>query len=140
MLLNIPISEIVINDKSRYKIDEELSVLPVTNLSLGYAISNIGDEIYYVDEAQKDPLSRTARLGYSFDIGLDLSIKTIDINLFNYSFGAEAEDLLIKDIDRENFEGYKYQNGFGVLNSRIIYFYSNRIKMLQYTKVTYSDF
>ncbi len=39
---------------------------------LGYSKSNIGDEIYYIDPAQADPLPRMDRIGYGITAGFDL--------------------------------------------------------------------
>jgi len=108
-LLIFPISDLFMSSLS-FQIDNSTILLPRTNISIGYALSNVGDQIYYVDEAQKSPLSRTARLGYTIDFGLDIILNQTKINFFNYSFTAEAEDILIQYSDSE---GYKYQDGIG---------------------------
>jgi hypothetical protein len=49
-------------------------VIPFTDadlghrLSLGFNISNIGPKIFYIDEAQADPLPMNLRLGFAYDI------------------------------------------------------------------------
>jgi hypothetical protein len=42
-------------------LNDEMQLNPIVNYSLGYSRLNIGDEIYYVDPAQSDPLPLTAR-------------------------------------------------------------------------------
>jgi len=115
-LMTIPISKLLIKDNFNYKIDNTLSILSITNFSIGFSNSNIGDEVYYFDKSQSDPLSRTARLGYTFDFGVKLLTKKTDLNIFHYSFTAEAEDILIEYED--NFNGYKYQSAIGDINLR----------------------
>ena len=101
-----PISKLFFNDM-KYEFCESNFVRPVVNFTVGYTISNIGDEVMYVDEAQKDPLSRTGRLGYTFDFGFDAHINNNIINIFTYSFTAEAEDILINQNDMHLFVGYQ---------------------------------
>ena len=62
---------------------------------MGYSKSNIGDEIYYIDPAQADPLPRMDRLGYGITAGFDLISDNFRINAFNLSFTVEADDILI---------------------------------------------
>jgi len=115
-LIILPISELWMNSL-KYDIDESTSISPITNLSFGYSLSNVGDEIYYVNPAQSDPLSRTARLGYTFEFGTDLLWESAKINLFKYSFTAEANDILVNrriTDDGNIVENYKmYQGALG---------------------------
>jgi hypothetical protein len=111
-LMRVPIFELINSDKKLYNIVEGINYSPIMNLSIGYSKNNIGDEIYYVDEAQKDPLSRTARLGYSIDLGFNIQIENVNFNFINYSFTAEAEDILIKPRG-ETDRGIEYQDGIG---------------------------
>lgn len=90
-----PISKLFFDDM-KYKFCETDYIKPNVNFTLGYAITNIGNEITYRDEFQSDPLSRTGRLGYTFDFGFDAHINNTEINLFTYSFTAEVEDILIE--------------------------------------------
>ncbi|MCB9259301.1 MAG: hypothetical protein H6612_08090 [Ignavibacteriales bacterium] len=114
MLIVFPISELLGN-KIIHKIDNSISLMPITNLSIGYSLSNIGDEIYYIDEDQKDPLSRTARLGYTLEFGYKLKIEDVELNLISYSFSAEANDIMVEPRN-EFFTGIKYQSGIGDIN------------------------
>ncbi|MBU0473908.1 MAG: hypothetical protein KKF62_07060 [Bacteroidetes bacterium] len=102
-----PISKLFFDD-IKYKFCETAYIKPNVNFTLGYAITNVGDKINYIDEAQSDPLSRTGRLGYTFDFGLDAHIIDTEINLFTYSFTAEVEDILIKQITEDGMFGGKF--------------------------------
>jgi len=102
-----PISKLFFNDL-KYSLYETYYIKPNVNFTLGYAVSNIGDEISYNDDFQKDPLSRTERLGYTFDFGFDTIIKDTEINLFTYSFTAEVEDILIKQTTQDGILGGKF--------------------------------
>lgn len=95
ILLNIPVIRLI-DDKMQVKLDENLNALPSFNFSMGYSKSNIGDEIYYIDKNQADPLPRIDRLGYGVSTGFDLVLDNFRINAFNISFTVEADDILIK--------------------------------------------
>lgn len=106
-----PISKLFFND-IKYKFYETAFIKPKVNFTMGYAVSNIGDEISYIGASQKDPLPRTSRLGYTFDFGFDTQINNTEINLFTYSFTAEVEDILIKQKTEPGelggeFDGYQ---------------------------------
>lgn len=103
-----PVSKLLFND-AKFNLDKDSFVKPLMNFTLGYAETNIGKEIFYTDAAQKDPIPRTARLGYTFDFGFDLFIKGIKLNALDYSFTAEAEDILIK----QDIPNIQYQGPFG---------------------------
>ena len=105
ILLNVPVLKLI-DDKLQVQLDENLNALPSFNFSIGYSKSNIGDEIYYIDEAQADPLPRTDRLGYGISAGFDLVTDDFRINAFNISFTVEADDILIK----RDSTGSEYQS------------------------------
>jgi hypothetical protein len=84
-------------------------LIPEFNYSLGYSRLNIGDEIYYVNPAQRDPLPLTARLGHTFNIGLGYESDDIFINVIDYDLILEADDILI---DTESGE-FSYQEMLG---------------------------
>lgn len=92
LLLNVPVlklidDEIIWGQVVMYK--------PFFNFSMGFAKTNIGDKIYYIDPSQADPLPRTDRIGYGINTGMDIINDRIKINMFNLSFTAEADDILI---------------------------------------------
>ncbi|MFH1195418.1 MAG: hypothetical protein V1720_06875 [bacterium] len=109
LMVIAPISKLFFND---YKMPLEGSsyFTPKANFTVGYSLTNLGKEIYYIDPAQADPIPRTARLGYSINLGFDLSIQENIINVVDYSFTVEADDILIKRDTNWNTE---YQGIFG---------------------------
>ena len=106
LMIIAPISKLLFDD-SKIEFCKTAYSKPNVNFTLGYAVTNVGDEISYTDYAQKDPLSRTGRLGYTFDFGFDAHINDIQINLFTYSFTAEVQDILIEQSDLHQFVGYQ---------------------------------
>lgn len=108
--LGVPVIKLIDNEFS-FELSERSKLKPVFNYNLGYSRLNIGDEVYYVDPGQKDPLPLTARLGHTFRFGIDYEGKNIFINLINYDLILEANDLLV---ERETFtSGFSYQGMFG---------------------------
>lgn len=107
-LLNIPVIKLI-DDKLSINIIDDIPIKPYFNFSTGYSQSNIGDEVYYVDPAQSDPLPRTARLGYGISLGLDFLIDESSISVIKFDFSVDAEDILI---ERDMF-GFEYQKGIG---------------------------
>jgi len=93
-IVNVPISEMLFTS---YKIDLDQTafITPNLNLTLGVSINNLGSKISYIDPAQADPIPRTARLGYSILLGSKLHFNKSTINFINYTFAAEASDLLV---------------------------------------------
>ena len=73
-LLNVPIIRLI-DDNLNFEIIQNVPTKPYLNLSFGYAISNIGDEVVYFDPAQADPLPRTARLGYGVSTGINMQFE-----------------------------------------------------------------
>ncbi len=110
-LIILPISELFM-ENINFNISKLTILKPIANFSMGYSLANIGDEIYYVDPSQSDPFSRTARLGYTFEVGSDLFLKDVKLNLFKYSFTTEANDILIERISGNS----QYQSGIGDIN------------------------
>lgn len=110
-LISAPISKLFYDDFS-FEIKDSWKIIPKTNISLGYSLTNIGDEIFYIDQAQNDPIPRTARLGYNINLGFELINDNLKFNLLDYYFIAEAEDILIT---REESNNYKteYQDWMG---------------------------
>lgn len=94
---------------------------PKIDFAVGYSVSNIGDEVDFGFDNQKDPLPRTARLGYSLKAGLDYKFNDSPIELFSYTFIAEASDVLVKERSVENND-IKYQSisgGFRLVDNFI---------------------
>ena len=111
ILLNVPVIRLI-DEKMLLPLDNNLYGKPIFNFSLGYSKSNIGDEIYYIDPAQADPLPRTDRTGYGFSAGFDLISNDFRMNIFNLSFTSEAEDILIT----RDSTGWEYQSTLSDFN------------------------
>ena len=111
ILLNVPVIRLI-DENLLLPLDEGLNGKPTFNFSLGYSKSNIGDEIYYIDFAQADPLPRTDRTGYGFSAGFDLISNDFRMNIFNLSFTVEADDILIE----RDETGWEYQSTLSDLN------------------------
>ncbi|MGA8266063.1 MAG: hypothetical protein WB779_16580 [Ignavibacteriaceae bacterium] len=104
-LLDIPVSTLFLDNVS-FKLDEASSITPNLNFIIGYSITNLGKEVYYVDKSQMDPIPRTAKLGYSLNLGADFHISDKTIAAFEYTFVAEASDLL-PELDSNFNTSYK---------------------------------
>jgi hypothetical protein len=94
-LLNVPALKLI-DDKITFSILNNKPMKPFFDFSFGYSQSNIGDEIYYVDPAQSDPLPRTARLGYGISTGVDMQIDRSPLKVFGVDFTVDVEDLLLQ--------------------------------------------
>jgi len=112
-MLVTPISELLLKNH-KINLAEETFLKPKIDFTLGYSILNIGKEISYADPAQKDPLPRTARIGYSLNFGLNIVCATWQMDAIDYSFTAEADDILVK---RNPDNGsYEYDDIFGAIS------------------------
>lgn len=60
-------------------------------LSLGFNVSNLGPKIFYIDEAQADPLPTNLRLGFAYDI--------LQSDFNNFTMSAELSRLLVRKFD-----------------------------------------
>jgi hypothetical protein len=89
---------------------------PILKATVGYSISNLGKEVYYVDPSQSDPLPRTARLGYNLNLGFKMKIAGAVLPVIDYSFTVEAEDLLINPYVNQYISGYSYKGILGDIN------------------------
>jgi hypothetical protein len=108
-LIIFPFSKLFLDDADIY-LEGNTFIRPVLSLAVGYSITNIGDEIHYINESQSDPIPRTARLGYSINAGFDVHFNRTKLSAFNYTFAAEAQDLLIKS---KGYDGFEYQSIMG---------------------------
>jgi hypothetical protein len=108
IMINAPLLS-MINNNFQFNVTDNVPALPFLNLSAGYALQNLGSEIYYTDPAQSDPLPRMAKLGYGFSAGTDLKVNDFIMNFFRVEFTSEANDyLIIRDTS-----GFSYQSGLG---------------------------
>lgn len=94
-MIKVPVVKLVDKD-FKFEVLNKNTIKPYFDLSFGYSKLNIGDEIYYVDPAQSDPLPRTARLGYGVSTGVDIIMDKSPIKFLGFDFTVDAEDLLYK--------------------------------------------
>ena len=67
--MNVPVFKLIDEDMA-IELEGDMIRKPDFNFSVGYSKSNIGDEVYYIDPAQADPLPRMDRLGYGIINGI----------------------------------------------------------------------
>ncbi len=105
-LLSIPVIKLI-DDNLSLQVSDDSNLKPFLSYSLGYSRLNIGDEIYYVDPAQNDPIPLTARLGHTIGIGVNFVSYDINIKLINYDLILEAEDVLVirDSLGRSTYQG-----------------------------------
>lgn len=112
-MITTPISRLLLNNY-KFGLNENTFLKPKIDFTLGYSLANVGKKITFADPAQADPIPRTARLGYSLNFVIELFTKGEKLNLLDYSFTAEADDILIKaSIDGSSSE---YENIMGNIN------------------------
>jgi hypothetical protein len=107
-LINVPVLRIL-NNELPFLI-ERIPANPFINLSFGYTRQNLGNEVYYIDRNQTDPLPRMLSLGYGLSIGINVEYNKYPANLIKLEFTSEAQDLLIT---RDENTGIEYQSGLG---------------------------
>jgi hypothetical protein len=105
-LLQVPLFR-YFSDTYFYQSNQKINILPVLDLSLGYAKVNIGEKVKYIDLYQPDPLPRQVRLGYAVTGGLDLFQDKLTLNLLKFDWSVDAHDMLITTSDGSR----EYQSG-----------------------------
>ena len=116
LLLNAPVIRLI-DDNANLNLFDNVSSIPFFNVSIGYAQLNVGDEVYYIDQAQADPMPRTARLGYGLSTGIDFKIQEMTLRAVELGFTVDAEDLLvIRNKDTSGTSGFDYQSFLGDIN------------------------
>jgi len=109
IMVQFPATEII--SKSRSKPLELVPKLsPLLDITMGYARSNVGDEIKYLEASQLDPLPRNATLGLSLEAGLTSTALTHDWKVVSFTWARQAEDVLVKRYPNGSF---KYQGWLG---------------------------
>jgi hypothetical protein len=90
----IPVSELAEKIcKSELLIIKEFK--PRFDVSMGYAVLNVGDKFMYLDSDQKDPLPKQARMGYAVSIGAGKQIEDMQLDVLKWEWSSEAVDYLI---------------------------------------------
>lgn len=114
-ILQIPVIELV-SDAIETPIEINNRVAPMFDLTFGYARRNIGGEVRYVNQLQADPLPREGVLGWNFEIGLKSEINNRPWKLLTFTWGREAEDVLVSVSvtgDSIYTRTISYKNGLG---------------------------
>lgn len=106
-LLILPVTDLFDNS---IKLSNYSNLIPEFNYSLGYSRLNIGDEVFYIDPAQADPLPRTVRIGHTINLGMEYQSDDIAIDLIDYNLILEADDILIT---RNKNNNISYGSMFG---------------------------
>ena len=104
-LINIPVFKLIDEDMA-IELEGDMLLKPDFNFSVGYSKSNIGDEVYYIDENQADPLPRIDRIGYGLSTGFDLLGDNFQMKVLNFALTVEADDILIT----RDSTGWDYQS------------------------------
>ena len=105
LLINIPVFKLI-DEGLAIELEGDMLLKPDFNFSVGYSKSNIGDEVYYIDPSQADPLPRMDRIGYGISTGFDLLGDNFQMKVLNFALTVEADDILI---DRDS-TGWDYQS------------------------------
>ena len=105
LLINFPVFKLIDEDML-IELEGDMVLKPDFNFSVGYSKSNIGDEVYYIDPVQADPLPRMDRLGYGISTGFDILGDNFQMEALNFSVTVEADDILIT----RDSTGWDYQS------------------------------
>lgn len=105
LLINVPVLKLM-DDNMHVALENDLQIKPDFNFSIGYSKSNIGDEVYYLEPSQADPLPRMDRIGYGISTGFDLLDDNFQMKMINFSLTVEADDILIT----KDSTGWDYQS------------------------------
>jgi hypothetical protein len=109
MAVNVPITELA-SAALAEPLELLPKVIPVLDVTIGYARSNVGDEVKYFDTQQPDPLPRCATLGLSVETGVVSKALSSDWKILSLTWAREVQDLLVKrDADGQ----IQYQGWFG---------------------------
>jgi len=95
LLINVPILELI-DKEMHFDLFENHPLSPFLNFSTGYSQLNNGDEIYYIEPSQADPLPRLAKLGYGLSMGFNLELEKQTLKALGFDFTVDAEDLLLQ--------------------------------------------
>lgn len=69
---------------------------PYLDLTLSYAINNLGGDVSYGNSFQKDPMPRTARVGWSVETGIVINTAAISLPFVQLTLAREVNDVLVK--------------------------------------------
>lgn len=114
-ILQVPVVDII-SDAYETPIRCNGKISPMFDLTFGYARRNVGGEVNYGIQGQSDPLPRQGVLGWNFEIGLKSEVKNKPWKVLTFTWGREAEDILV-NVSSANDSPYtrtiSYKNGLG---------------------------
>jgi len=82
---------------------------PRFDLTLSYAINNLGGDVSYGDPLQKDPMPRTARVGWSVETGITINTAAVSFDFVQLTLAREVDDVLVK----RNASSWRYKGLLG---------------------------
>lgn len=82
---------------------------PRFDLTLSYAINNLGGDVTYGAPLQKDPMPRTARVGWSVETGITINTAAVPFDFVQLTLAREADDVLVK----RNSSSWEYKGLLG---------------------------
>ena len=101
-LIDVPIIDLVT------KKSELISgIMPLIDLSIGSALTNVGGQMIYIDEAQADPLPRNISIGTTIEFGIKYT--RTDQKLFSFTWSRQSDNILVGTDHWVKF----YRGGFG---------------------------
>jgi hypothetical protein len=83
---------------------------PLVDMGFGYARTNVGGSVVYIDAAQSDPLPRTAAIGTYIELGTIVTTLNPGWKPLSFMIVREAEDILVHRMDNGTWE---YTTGLG---------------------------
>ena len=110
--ITIPIIGII-NQVQKKSITVFNDFKPAADISFGYSIMNIGDDMRNAFSNTSDPLPRTAQIGFALSFSLETTIQDVDIEAFKLDFSSEGRDLLVK---KDSLGRYEYISAPGAIN------------------------
>jgi len=111
VLIDLPVARVA-SQLAGTSIDIAPNIAPFLDLSFGYVKANVGDKVVYDDEAQADPLPRTAIAGLGVEFGVSSHAGPSEWKLASFRLARQADDLLIV---RYASGSSNYQSGLGDL-------------------------
>jgi hypothetical protein len=110
MLLIVPVTKLL-SPKLQFPVAGGIPAYPYFNFSTGYALLNVSNGMSSSSSGSSSSydLPRSARLGYTISMGLNIGLKNCTLKAFGYDFTADADDYLAESniyIGRTNFQSF----------------------------------
>ncbi len=145
ILLNVPILKFR-EDRINPDTGKPRGLQPYASISLGYAMTNIGGRVSYVEGRQSDPIPRTAELGYAFSGGFELRTGVVSLKAMDFVWSVESSDIMVNSEDQEYKSGLL--GDIGIFSNLIALdgdgladvYYGFRVDMLEFFQVSFGSF